>query len=680
MMLFSAAVLIATITLTSTLSGLIGSVQDSPTAIMAVIAASIAGGSVAKDEQFMTVVAVMTITAVAAGVFLLLLGQFKLGNLVRFLPYPVIGGFLAGTGLLLVRGSITVMSSLPVDLTDLKPIFGTDPLEKWLPGMIFAVLLALLMRRRNHLLLIPSMLIAAIIVFYGVLLATGTTVTEAREHSWLLNAMPSGQRIPWKLWMIADFDKIDWMGVAKQSGSMAAIAVVSAIALLLNASGLEILTQQNVNVNRELKGTGLANMISALVGGGVGYVGLGPSALAYKMGARNRMAGLLVAALCILTLLVGGSMLSYFPNPVVGGLLFFLGLDMLLSWVYDAWFKLSRIDYGIVIGIMLIINLVGFLEGIGVGITLAVILFAVDYSRINVVKHALSGENYHSNVIRPQLYQRLLRSKGDWIYILKLQGFIFFGTATKLLDQMRERTEDAKRNLPHYIVLDFRLVTGADLSAMFCFTRMKQLAAANHFMVLFVGLSPQVKLQLEKSVGCREDDPVCRIFEDLDHGIEWCENQAIDVFEFTGLAARPKTFMKQFGESLPADQFMKYLDCQRVDAGYYLTRQGEQSKGLYFIEGGQVTVRLELASGDMIRLRRMDAGTIVGELGMYLARSATASVVTDQPSVLYLLTPQALQKMEAERPELAAAFHRFMARFMAERLVQTTETLQALAD
>ena len=76
----------------------------------------------------------------------------------------------------------------------------------------------------------------------------------------------------------------------------------------------------------------------------------------------------------------------------------------------------------------------------------------------------------------------------------------------------------------------------------------------------------------------------------------------------------------------------------------------------------------------------MNAGTVVGELGMYLDQARTASVVTKEPTVVYRLTRDALAAMEAHNPQTAATFHRFMVRFLAERLINTDRTLKTLLE
>lgn len=97
---------------------------------------------------------------------------------------------------------------------------------------------------------------------------------------------------------------------------------------------------------------------------------------------------------------------------MVGGLLLFLGLEFLIEWVYRAWSKFSWGEYLIIIAILAVVVVVGFLEGVALGLMLAMLLFVVTYSRVNMVKHTLSGANSHSLVERSRLYQHLLKETG----------------------------------------------------------------------------------------------------------------------------------------------------------------------------------------------------------------------------------------------------------------------------
>ena len=118
MALVTAAVMMIGTSLTSRVPGVIGSTQDTSSVILAVIAAGLAGtlSAAGAADKLTTVLVAIAATTLLTGVFFLALGFFKLGGLVRFVPYPVVGGFLAGTGWLLVQGSFGVMAGFPLTL------------------------------------------------------------------------------------------------------------------------------------------------------------------------------------------------------------------------------------------------------------------------------------------------------------------------------------------------------------------------------------------------------------------------------------------------------------------------------------------------------------------------------------------------------------------------------------
>jgi len=343
-----------------------------------------------------------------------------------------------------------------------------------------------------------------------------------------------------------------------------------------------------------------------------------------------------------------------------------------------------------------IISLRGFLDGVGVGLVIAVILFVIKYSGIDVVKLTLSGTNSTSNVDRPVEHRRLLRKRGEELFILRLQGYIFFGTAHNLYRRVRDRADDVDLPGLRFVVFDFTRVTGLDSSAAICFTKMMQLARAQDIKLVFAQMAPDLQDQLKRTVFTEENRTVFHIFPDQDHGIEWCENQILTAEKVLPSEENQPLFRyleKSFPGKVDVARIMTYLEREEVGEGYCLMRRGEASDGLYFIESGQLiaqisadggpegeSVNWESGPGKTIRLRAMRAGTVVGEVSMYLRTPRTASVVTSKPSILYHLTLEALQKMEEEDPVLASAFHEFIARLLAERLSDNTRTIQALCD
>jgi sulfate permease, SulP family len=679
--LFGACATGFVVTLTTSAPGAIAIPQDTTAAILALVAAGIAGGlgeRAPHEAGFWTVAAAIAITSLLTGLFFLALGRFKLSGFIRFVPYPVIGGFLAGTGWLLMRGAISVMTGSLFTFAQLPRLFQSGVLPLWLPGVIFGVVLLAVVRRFNHIAVIPSLLIAAIAASYGVLRFTNTSFAEAGARGWLLGPFPSGAL--WSPLTPAALTQVDWPAIVAQASGLGTVLIIGAVAFLLNASGLELTIRQDIDLNRELESAGLANLVAGLGGGPVGYHALSLSALAHRLGANSRLAGLLAAAVCAVALFFGAGLLSFFPKPVLGGFLFFLGLSFLMEWLYDAWFKLPRTDYVLVLLILAAAGAVNFLTGVGLGMVVAIVLFVVNYSRVDVVKLALSGTTYRSNVERPPSNREVLEEAGDQLLILGLQGYIFFGTAQTLLDRIRRRAEHSTMPTLRYVVLDFRLVNGLDSSAVSSFERMKQWAETRIFRLVFTHLRPGMREQLERGGIGEERDGLVKFFPTLDHGVEWCENQILIAAQVPAELDRdtlPVQLARVLPESVDVTRLMAYLEKQQVDEGAYLVRQGDPSDAMYFIESGQLTAQLEWPDGRITRLRTMRGGTVVGEVPMYIGGVRTASVVASSPSTFYRLSAGKLKEMEHNAPDLAAAVHKFIARLLAERLAALNRTLEA---
>jgi SulP family sulfate permease len=464
-------------------------------------------------------------------------------------------------------------------------------------------------------------------------------------------------------------------------GNLATILIISVVSLLLYATGLELTFEKDIDLNRELQAAGLGTFGAGIGGGMVGYHALSLSALGFKMGSSSRLVGLFSAMLCGIVLVLGASILSFFPMVIVGGLLLFLGLSFLIEWAYETWFTLPKVDYFIIILILVVIAAVGFLAGVGVGLVAAVILFVVSYSRINVVKHSLSGANYQSRVTRDSSHRQILRQNGDQLFILQLQGFIFFGTADNLVGQVRQRINEPDLPPLCYVVLDFRQVTGLDSTALLSFAKMKQVARAQDIRLVFTQPSPEVRHQFEQGGFGEEVEGGFHFFPDLEHGLEWCENQTL-LAEGMGTGEEQGSLQEQLEDLLPQEvnlaSLLEYLERMKVDAGHYLMHQGDPPEDLYFIETGQVTAQLEEPGKEPVRLETMKGGRVVGEIGFYLGNARTAAVVTDEPSTVYRLTRSTLDQIERIDPEVASIFHQIIVHLVSERVTHLINTVKAL--
>jgi SulP family sulfate permease len=194
--LIGAALSGAVVALMSTLPGTVGGNQDSPAVVMAVISAGIATALAAagtNDQELLaTVLVAIALVSLLTGAVLFILGTFELGSLVRFLPYPVIGGFLAGTGWLLVTGSIEMLTDLSLNLNNLGLLFEFDLLIRWLPGLIFAVTLLFLVNCFDNVFILAGMIIGGVALFYLLVWLSSTSIADIGSQGWLFGPFSSG--------------------------------------------------------------------------------------------------------------------------------------------------------------------------------------------------------------------------------------------------------------------------------------------------------------------------------------------------------------------------------------------------------------------------------------------------------------------------------------------------------
>lgn len=683
MILTGGVVVGALVALFSSYPGVVAQVQDGPAVIIGVMATALAatmGGSVPPALAVLVVLASANVAAFAAGAVFFGLGAFRLGALMRFIPFPVIGGFLAGSGLLILLGAIPVLTGLAIPKIDLQLLSEPLRVARWLPGLAFGLLLLAMLRRYRHPLLVPGLLLGAVALYHLGLQLAGMTVGDAQAAGLLLGPFPDFTGLEAPGWMRLPAE--GWSQVAAQAPTFASIVLVSVVALLLNASGLELATRSDLDINRELRAAGLANMASGLLGGAVGFHALSASLLGYRMGANSRLIGLASAALCLAALLFGTSLLAYMPRAVLGGLLFSMGAGLLIEWLYDGWRRLPLQDFLIVALIVAVIGAVSIPAGVAVGVAVAMAIFVLSYSRVRVIRQELSGADYRSNVDRSPAALALLREQGGAIRVIKLEGFIFFGTAYSVLTRIQQMIASPGGRPLRFLILDFRDVPASDSSAMLAFSKIRTCCERNGCQLIITRMNGPIRAQFRQA-GIEAADSDTVFAEDLDEAMERCEQRILSEAAEDGLPAdvsgleRIRSVLPE-GSSLSG--FMAYLESRTYAPGEYLLRQGGPADEILFIESGRVTVRLTLPGGRSMRLRSLAVGTMIGEIGLYLKQPRNASAIADEPTRAHVLSAAKLREMEARDPHLANALHHAIATLLAERLTTTNGLLQRLID
>ncbi len=165
----------------------------------------------------------------------------------------------------------------------------------------------------------------------------------------------------------------------------------------------------------------------------------------------------------------------------------------------------------------------GFVEGIVIGVVPGLAVFAVSYGRIDVVRAAGTGASYTSNVLRPPEQMRFLAAHGDAIQVIRLQGYLFFGSAHRMLERVSARLNAVGRVPLRFLILDFERVHGADSSTIFSLLRLIEQARQQGVRVLLAALPEAAAAAL------RSDGPQLLVARDLDHALEHAEDALCEV-------------------------------------------------------------------------------------------------------------------------------------------------------
>lgn len=654
---------------------------DANSAVLVALAAASIGSALDAPEQaasvYPTIWAAIALGTAATGLFLYLVGRFQYGRLARYIPYPVVGGFLAGTGWLITRSSFKVMTGVPLGIATLPDLVRGEALAQWTAGASMAAVLVAGLRRSKHFLTLPSLLLGGIVAG-NLLWWLAQWFSPRSPDGWFFK--PFSRENVWQAWNLETLHHIDWRVLSHQGGTLLAMLVIVMLSILLNSTGLELATSRNVDLDQELKANGVANLVNGCLGGMVGHLSINRCLLNRQAGAKSPVAGIIAGCFSGAVLLLGSSFLAYVPKSILGGLLLYIGSNLLFRWVWKARTQFSRSDYFLILLILIVIATLGFLQGVGLGILIACVLFIFSYGRTSSIKHTLSGRNSPSNVFRPPPQRRLLEQEGESVAIMVLHGFIFFGTANDLLEGIRRRLASTDANPLRYAVFDFRLVTGLDSSAALSFLKLRQLADKSGVQLVFTQLEPQHEQRLRQSGLFEGKSTTIRCFDDLDHGIEWCEEQILSSAKSDGST---ETSLQSQLEALLEDPtlasgLMDYLEPRNLPEGQHVFRQGETSDGLYFLESGRVTVVVHLPNGKTLRRRTYTSGAILGEMGFYSKEPRSATVVAEQPSRLHYLSTEAFRRIEADRPSLASGFNRAVVNLVAQRLRHSEDEVRTL--
>ena len=605
----------------------------------------------------------MSLTTALTGLLLCVLGFAHAGRAIRFVPFPVIGGFLGATGWLLITGAMQVVTDQKPVLANLGAFADGATAAKLGATLIVAVALYLALRRSKSPFTMPGVLLAALAATYLILLLTGSSLIDAQAHGWMFRPQPvAGLVSPWQPAALRSFS---WTEMPALAGDVLAVMFVTIINFLLNTTGIEISTRTEANIDRDLKVLGVANIAAAAAGGYVSCTSLSRSILVRTAGATGRLSGLTVAAISVALLIAGPAFVGYVPKYILGGLLFFLGWGLVYQWLIQSARQLLLVDYLSLIAIALLIINWGFIAGVLTGIVIGCATFALSISRVSAIKFSFDGSEYRSSLDRGPYEQSLLADHGREIQGMALQSYLFFGSANRLYQHVKALL--AKERQCRFLIFDFQRVTGIDSSATQSFAQIKQAAAEAGARIVLVKLGPELERPF-RSASLIADDVV--VASDLDRALESCEQAIIEAHraEVSDSRSLRAWLSEALGDAGLADRLAEYCRRLEVQPGDVIARQGDPATSMHLILEGRVGIIVDLPEGRTARVRSLGGHTTVGEMGLITQSPRSATIQAEAASVLYVLDADAFERIKREQPALSQALLGYVITVLTERL------------
>lgn len=632
------------------------------------------GQAASSSEGLATLLAVIVLSSLAASASCYLVGHYRLSRLLELLPYPVVCGFMAGIGWLLldagvlVAADVSISAALPSELAEDNRLLRLVVTLSCGAGLMLAV---------NKIEKSWSMPVASIAIaagFYLLVLLMGLSHGELSAAGWLFEVSSSDENA---IGMIGELSlaDIDFHFVAGVFPQILTIVFLLLISSSMSLTALKAASKSDLDTAEEFKNVSGGNLLCAVVCSPPGYTDVVASTLYKEFGASSRWMPLASSAVCLLVAIMGGWIIGYIPKVLVGATVFLFAFQTFYEWMYQNVRSFGLSDYAIVWAILGTVIFAGFMQGMAVGIILTLLLFVFRYSMISAIQSRHTLSDFRSSVERSASSRQTLDLEGSHVIVYSLRGFLFFGTANSVLDTISDDPRVRSGNFKA-ILMDMKRVTGVDVSALNTFVQIKKICDPADVKLVYSGVSEEMIPKITALDAVSEMDGRPLIFAETDFAVEFLEEMLLKDSKSKKTDRSIEDFLTEILDDDKKTRIlsnaMTRIECK---AGETLFEQGNPDTNLYIVESGTLSAHISLPTGERKRVKKFRPGSLIGELSAYLSdRKRTATVTAKEDSVLYCLSAEKLARMDKDL-ELAVCIHELVAKTLAGRVTYMNRRL-----
>lgn len=448
----------------------------------------------------------LIIATIMAGAFLIVFGLLKLGDVIKFIPFPITVGFTTGIAVTLFSTQLNDFLGMNISgiSSEFIPKWGTyiqnlDKIDLWAGAIgVGSIVISVVWGKINK--KIPGSLIALIVTTIAVMIMQKNGIAESvqtigSKFTDLKGAMP--------LPHLPDFKGID---VAQLIQPALTIAILAGIESLLSAVVADGMTGDKHNSNQELIAQGIANIGSALFGGLPATGAIARTAANIRNGGRTPVAGMVHAVVLLIIMLVAMPLAKLIPMPTLAGILIVVSWNMCEFKEFAEIARTTKSDMAILIITFILTVVFDLVIAIEIGMVMAMFLFMKKMS-----------ESFNINTVSKEHENDTYKYINNEIMVYELAGPMFFGASTRFMDVMKKM--NVKSDVLILRMTNVPIIDGTSLDSLHYVI---DYAKQHHILVLYAELQPQ-PLKVLKKFGCEKRMGKERFFATMDEAYAFAQ-------------------------------------------------------------------------------------------------------------------------------------------------------------
>ncbi|MCK9364653.1 MAG: SulP family inorganic anion transporter [Syntrophales bacterium] len=670
-------------------NGLISAPCAPAAAVLSALVVGLLAGGDGGGLKPVDILPLMALTALFSAGFQVFYGAIGGGRLIKYVPYPVVSGYLSGVGVIIALGQLPKLFGFP-KATPLFQGLISPELWKWqslLAGIVTIAVMAITPRITKK---VPAAILGLLggIVTYFVLATFSPELLSLQNNPLVIGPIhASGSFLGAVSGRLASLFSVNVTSIKIILVPALTLSVLLSIDTLKTCVVLDALTRSRHKSDRELIGQGIANVVSFLAGGMPGAGTMGPTLVNVTSGGRTYRSGVIEGALVVMTLLLLGKLVAWVPIGALAGIL------LAISWRMLDFRNMSRLlrhpagrlDFAVIAFVILVAVTVDLIAASGVGIALAIILFIRDQIRGSVIRRKRGLDQVSSKTKRLDVEREILRQSGGQAVFCELQGNLFFGTTDQLFTQL-----ESDLRTKRFILLDMRRVQSMDYTAAHLFEQMQAQLEERGGRLLFTGMPSTLYDQRDferylAQLGVVRQGGGVMISETLDGALEWMEERILEDSHIAQSGSEQPLELKdfelfhQFDESTLSELASCVTELS-APQGQKVFSQGDPGDKIFLVRRGSVRILLPLKGNTQHHLATIGQGDFFGELSFLDGSIRSATVEAKVPTDLYALSRSSFNAQSHANPVFGVQVFARLALAIAKRLRHTDAELQVLEE